>query len=505
MVLSHERPFPRPAIPLLLQCGVVFWFGCLLSWLLDYDVALSAGLSLVSLAFLFATYRISCNSRSGFKLLLAWALFFFLGATLMSVSINGLHHKREVLAGSDGALFAVRILEDPTRGSFGYSVPALIVEPNSDFIRKQLYSYKVVLNYESGSFEYGDEFLAKVDISSIDEHYLDYFDRKGIVARCSVSDLRPVHSSQFGQLSELRLSVLLCIVLWLAWPRAFPTRAIVSICVALLLCIVPMRMLDANSTSIVMLDVGQGDSFLVKSRGLTLLIDTGNNPRKLLAGLARHGVNRLDGVVISHADDDHCGCLSDLRGVVSVDSVFVAKGLSSVGTDKVDDMLKDAERLSSASGIRELVVGDMITIGSVCFMVISPEGLTDKGENDDSICLIATTDLNDDGMGEWRALFTGDAESEVLDSLNREGALEDIDILKVGHHGAKSALDEELMDVLKPEIALISVGERNRYGHPAANTVSLLESSDVEVFRTDLQGDVVCSLSQTSISIHTMK
>lgn len=96
MVLSHERPFPRPAIPLLLQCGVVFWFGCLLSWLLDYDVALSAGLSLVSLAFLFATYRISCNSRSGFKLLLAWALFFFLGATLMSVSINGLHHKREV-------------------------------------------------------------------------------------------------------------------------------------------------------------------------------------------------------------------------------------------------------------------------------------------------------------------------------------------------------------------------------------------------------------------------
>ena len=205
MVLSHERPFPRPAIPLLLQCGVVFWFGCLLSWLLDYDVALSAGLSLVSLAFLFATYRISCNSRSGFKLLLAWALFFFLGATLMSVSISGLHHKREVLAGSDGALFAVRILEDPTRGSFGYSVPALIVEPNSDFIRKQLYSYKVVLNYESGSFEYGDEFLAKVDISLIDEHYLDYFDRKGIVARCSVSDLRPVHSSQFGQLSELRL------------------------------------------------------------------------------------------------------------------------------------------------------------------------------------------------------------------------------------------------------------------------------------------------------------
>lgn len=176
-----------------------------------------------------------------------------------------------------------------------------------------------------------------------------------------------------------------------------------------------------------------------------------------------------------------------------------------MGTDKVEDMLKDAKRLSGATGIHELAVGDVITVGSVAFKVIAPEGLTDNGENDDSICLIATTDLNDDGVGEWRALFAGDAESEVLDSLNDEGTLEDIDILKVSHHGAKSALDEELMAVLKPEIALISVGERNRYGHPAANTVSLLESCDAEVFRTDLQGDVVCSLNQTSISIRTMK
>ena len=116
MTLSHERPLPRPAIPLLLQCGMMFWLGCLLSGMLNYDVALSAGLCLISLGFLFAVFRVSCKSRSGFRLLLAWALFFFLGATLMSVSINGLHHKREVLAGSDGAIFAVRILKIPQEG-----------------------------------------------------------------------------------------------------------------------------------------------------------------------------------------------------------------------------------------------------------------------------------------------------------------------------------------------------------------------------------------------------
>lgn len=785
MSLSHERSLSRPSIPLLLQCGVAFWLGCLLAEFLDYDLAFSAALCLILLCLLFAISRYSRKYRNSVQLLLLWTLFFFLGAILMSVSINGLHHKRDVLIGSDGATFAVRILEDPSKGSFGYSVPALITEPNSNCVRKQLFSYKVLLNYEDGSFEYGDEFLAKVDLISIDEHYQDYFDKKGIVARCTVSNLQPVYSSQFGLLSDLRLkfassvsdyfdsdtanhdavalikalvvgnrqelfegdfydqvkivglahlvavsgahlvivmglvsfcvralrlprhlsvviqlgflfaylvmvglpisciraavmagvsllsfashkrsyalsslgaaiiallvldpsasnsvsfglsalstlgiimfspllcswipnvgnrlksyvaepfamtlsallltfplsmwsfsqfaiispisnivavplvtvvccagvlsflalpvapvfylliqityffaealvfvigvlssaplvampidasielltllSVLLSIFLWLVWPRTFPAKAIVSICAVLALSLVPMRMVNANCTSIVMLDVGQGDSFLIKSRGSTLLIDTGNNPKKLLAGLARHGVNRLDGIVISHADDDHCGCLADLHGVVSVDSVFVAKGFNSVGTDKVEDMLKDAKRLSGATGIHELAVGDVITVGSVAFKVIAPEGLTDNGENDDSICLIATTDLNDDGVGEWRALFAGDAESEVLDSLNDEGTLEDIDILKVSHHGAKSALDEELMAVLKPEIALISVGERNRYGHPAANTVSLLESCDAEVFRTDLQGDVVCSLNQTSISIRTMK
>ena len=116
MALSHERSLSRPSIPLLLQCGVVFWLGCLLAEFLDYDLALSAALCLISLGLLFALSRLSRKYRNSVQLLLLWTLFIFLGATLMSVSINGLHHKREVLIGQMEPHLLFGFLKIPQRG-----------------------------------------------------------------------------------------------------------------------------------------------------------------------------------------------------------------------------------------------------------------------------------------------------------------------------------------------------------------------------------------------------
>ena len=254
-----------------------------------------------------------------------------------------------------------------------------------------------------------------------------------------------------------------------------------------------------------MLDVGQGDAFLVKSEGATMLIDTGNQPKKLYAGLARHGVQHLDAVVISHADDDHCGCLADLRGVVDVEEVYVARGMDELGTGKSQGLIKDAESVAREDEVKELSTGDSISLGAVSFTVLSPSALEDEGGNEDSLCLIGESDLNRDGKTEWRMLFAGDAETNVLDNLANKSALNDIDILKVSHHGSKGSLDDKVLSVMKPEIALISVGERNRYGHPAPNTLDLLAESDVQVFRSDTQGDVVCSLTMENIAVTAMK
>ena len=301
------------------------------------------------------------------------------------------------------------------------------------------------------------------------------------------------------------IAVLLCVSLWVAWPKKPPLKSMCCVLSLALAFFAITQATEREKTSITMLDVGQGDSFLLKSKGTNVLIDTGNDAKKLYAGLARRGVTHLDGIVVSHADDDHCGCLKDMCGVVSVDAVYVAKGMEDVGTPKASSLIADSEKLAGENGVCELSVGEVMNVGAIALQVISPASLTDEGENADSLCLLASSDLDGNGKPEWRALFAGDAESEVLNALLEKGLLKNVDILKVSHHGAKASLDEELVGALQPKIALISVGERNRYGHPAPNTLSLLESCNAEVFRSDVQGDVVCNLTQDAISIQAMK
>ena len=132
-------------------------------------------------------------------------------------------------------------------------------------------------------------------------------------------------------------------------------------------------------------------------------------------------------------------------------------------------------------------------------------GFSDEGGNADSLCLVADADIDGDGASEWRALFTGDAERDQLRALIDEGLVDSVDLYKVGHHGSKNALDDEEAAVLSPRIALVSAGARNRYGHPAQDTLDRLEAAGARVFRTDEQGDVSCKLTADRIEVDTLR
>jgi beta-lactamase superfamily II metal-dependent hydrolase len=130
--------------------------------------------------------------------------------------------------------------------------------------------------------------------------------------------------------------------------------------------------------------------------------------------------------------------------------------------------------------------------------VLWPPG-TDKAfdsANEESIVLLAQ-------CGDFKALLTGDAESAVLEELARAHALCDVDVLKVGHHGSNEAVDEGVLQVLRPELAVVSVGEGNRFGHPARATLDLLAACGARTLRTDKGGDITLKIDGGSATVES--
>lgn len=304
----------------------------------------------------------------------------------------------------------------------------------------------------------------------------------------------------------LAASAALAAALWLAWPkpRARALAALAAAPALALACALVFWPRFAGD-EIVMLDVGQGDAFVVRSGGVAVLVDTGNQDRLLREALARHGVLRLDAVVVTHGDDDHMGSLASLAGVVEVGRVLVAKDALLCGCDSCGRLVADARTLVGDEGVQGLAQGDVLHVGAFDLTTVWPASFSDEGGNADSVCLLADADVDGDGKRDWRALFTGDAERDQLRALVDAGLVGDVDVYKVGHHGSKNALDDEEAAVLSPRLALVSAGAGNRYGHPAPETLARLEAVGAEIRRTDEEGDVSCKFEADRIEVSALR
>ncbi len=303
-------------------------------------------------------------------------------------------------------------------------------------------------------------------------------------------------------------SVVLCAVLWWFYPR-FCFRKFLKIGGCLVCTSLAWVVISANifGTEIIMLDVGQGDAFLLHSQGCTVLIDTGNRDTLLRQALARHGVYKLDALIITHADDDHCASMSALDGVVDVDAIYLAKDALSCTCDACSGLRNDAAALVGKEKVCGLAQGDEIRFGLFDLHVVWPSYYSDAGGNADSLCLLASYCENQclEGESRWTAFFCGDAEADQINAMYESGVLGEVDIYKVGHHGSAKALDARAASNLSPSIALISVGENNRYGHPSEETLERLETEGARIFRSDTQGDVSCKLTSDAITVTTLR
>ena len=155
--------------------------------------------------------------------------------------------------------------------------------------------------------------------------------------------------------------------------------------------------------------------------------------------------------------------------------------------------------------IRSGSIGDEVQCGRFSLRVIWPDQFADEGGNADSLTFLCSYDGDSDGTAEWTALLCGDAESEQLSAMADRLPEGGIDVLKVGHHGSKKALDDATATLLAPSVALIGVGERNSYGHPSDKALELLDAVGCKTYCSDEAGDVAVAFSMEKLTVTPQK
>ena len=228
------------------------------------------------------------------------------------------------------------------------------------------------------------------------------------------------------------------------------------------------------------IDVGQGDASLILCDGHSMLIDGGRASQsdKIYTLLKEKGVTHLDFIVATHPDDDHVG---GLAGALNYATVGVA--LSPVTSDD-SSSFENFKKYLDKQGIDITVptAGEQFSLGDSTIEIFGPTEIVDS-DNNNSIVLKVI-------HGNNSLLFTGDAESKEENDIINSDADSKSSVLKVGHHGSSYSTSEEWLNAVDPAIAIISCGADNEYGHPTDELLGRLKARDIQVFRTDLQGDI---------------
>ena len=231
--------------------------------------------------------------------------------------------------------------------------------------------------------------------------------------------------------------------------------------------------LNNEKLNIVFFYVGQADCTFVKLKDECMIIDAGNNEdgKNIVNYLKNVGITKIDYVVGTHADEDHIGGLDDVIDGFDIGTIYMPK----VGDDATNykNVAKAAKKKNLQ--ITNPKVGEKFNIGTANLEVLSV--MEQKGTSDNNSSIVIQMNYD-----KTKYLFMGDAEKEVENSRTWEN----VDVLKVGHHGSATSSTQNFLDQVKPHYAVVEVGKNNSYRLPNKNTIDRLETMGITVLRTDI-------------------
>ena len=265
-------------------------------------------------------------------------------------------------------------------------------------------------------------------------------------------------------------------------------------------------------TGTVFLDVGQGDCVCLRlENGQTWLYDCGSTSKNevgkniLIPFLKHEGIRHVDGIFLSHGDQDHVNGVAELLLRAEKEGISIGwLYLPGTGSEAEEfagilaaaravpglqiSLLETGDELASQAAKAEKGRAELRS--GVSFLVLHPRKEEGLSGNEASLCLLARLWGRN---GEMSVLLTGDVEGDAEDALLEElraRGISRVTVLKCAHHGSKNSTTGEFLDFLDPRVTVISCGKNNRYGHPHEETLLRLSDAGCDVFRTDLQGCV---------------
>ncbi len=246
---------------------------------------------------------------------------------------------------------------------------------------------------------------------------------------------------------------------------------------------------EQGTLTVHFIDVGQGDSIFLDLGDTEVLIDGGEKSPGVVSYIDDYIDGPLEVMVATHPHTDHIGGLIAVLDAFEVDEIWLNGDTTTSQTYSQFMSAVNSEGTEVFTARR----GDTIQAGNLTFNVLNPANLSGTINNNSIVLSLS--------YGQVDFLFTGDAEQEAEASMLAEGIVPDVEILKVGHHGSRTASSIQFLQAAEPECAIYMAGQGNSYGHPHQETITSLCEVGAEIYGTDIHGTVIVTTDGVTYSV----